>query len=307
MTGTLGIDTSNYKTSAAVYRKDGEWLVNGKLLDVPRGELGLRQNDALFLHTKALPEILKPAMEAPEEFSAVGVSYAPRRSENSYMPCFLAGKSTGKIISDALKIQFFTFSHQEGHLAAAALSAGREDLLSGEFLAWHLSGGTSELLLVRPDKDHVIDALVIGGTNDLAAGQLIDRAGVLLKLRFPAGEALDDLSAGAGAKNYMRVKTNGLFFSLSGAENKINEQAEAGRQPEDISYFAISTVLNAVLDVTLKVKKQYNLPLLCSGGVMANRMIGEELKKTGAIFAGPGLSGDNALGVAYLAALKLEV
>ena len=53
---TLGIDTSNYTTSAAVYNPEGACLNAGRLLDVPEGSLGLRQSDALFAHVKRLPE-----------------------------------------------------------------------------------------------------------------------------------------------------------------------------------------------------------------------------------------------------------
>ena len=50
----LGLDTSNYTTSAAVF--DGAGGCNaGRLLSVRPGELGLRQSDALFQHVKQLP------------------------------------------------------------------------------------------------------------------------------------------------------------------------------------------------------------------------------------------------------------
>ena len=55
----LGIDTSNYRTSAALYHaENGTYQNSGRLLPVDEGKLGLRQSDALFLHCKALPDIL---------------------------------------------------------------------------------------------------------------------------------------------------------------------------------------------------------------------------------------------------------
>ena len=54
----LGIDTSNYRTSAAVYdAESGAWRNEGGLLTVPEGAIGLRQSDALFFHVKGLPEL----------------------------------------------------------------------------------------------------------------------------------------------------------------------------------------------------------------------------------------------------------
>ena len=60
----IGIDTSNYTTSAAAADKDGNIIASSrKLLDVKQGEKGLRQSDALFQHWKALPELINPLLE----------------------------------------------------------------------------------------------------------------------------------------------------------------------------------------------------------------------------------------------------
>lgn len=144
----LGIDTSNYRTSAAIYNAEtGEWVNRGGLLTVPEGAIGLRQSDALFQHTVRLHEKIEALPQG--EVRAIGVSTRPRAVEGSYMPCFLAGESVARSAAHLLSVPLFTVSHQQGHIAAAALSAGKLDLLDGEFLAWHLSGGTSELLHVK--------------------------------------------------------------------------------------------------------------------------------------------------------------
>ena len=122
----LGLDTSNYTTSVALF--DGERGVNlGCLLEVRPGELGLRQSDALFQHVKRLPQLLEQLEIG--DIQAVGASTRPRAVEGSYMPCFLAGESQGRGIAATLGVPFYAHSHQQGHLAAAAWSAGRMDLL----------------------------------------------------------------------------------------------------------------------------------------------------------------------------------
>ena len=85
----LGIDTSNYTTSIAVF--DGVKGENrSRLLDVKPGELGLRQSDAVFAHVKRLPELADALFQCVDrsEIRAVGVSTRPRAVEGSYMPCF---------------------------------------------------------------------------------------------------------------------------------------------------------------------------------------------------------------------------
>ena len=55
----LGIDTSNYRTSAAVYETEtGVWQNRGRLLDVPEGGIGLRQSEAVFQHTVHLHKMI---------------------------------------------------------------------------------------------------------------------------------------------------------------------------------------------------------------------------------------------------------
>ena len=304
----LGFDTSNYTTSAAVFG-GGTAENRGKLLTVPEGALGLRQSDALFQHVKRLHLMVERlrADGALEWIAAVGASTRPREVEGSYMPCFLVGEGEGRALAAALGAPFYPCSHQQGHVAAAAWSAGREDLLDKPHLAWHLSGGTTELLRVEPE-GHTVRAEVVGGTSDIAAGQLVDRAGVLLGLPFPAGKALDALYPEADGAGFFRVKLNDLTFSLSGMENKVKELAEKGEKPANIARFTIDTVMNVLLRATEEAQKRWpGLPVLCSGGVASNRQIRAAMEKAcGAVFAQPQYATDNAMGVAILAHRALE-
>lgn len=306
----LGLDTSNYTTSAAVF--DGEGGRNqGRLLEVRPGELGLRQSDALFQHVKHLPEVVEALLgeEGLGTVQAVGASTCPRAVEGSYMPCFLAGASQGQVLSQVLGVPFYAFSHQQGHLAAAAWSAGRLDLLDRPFLAWHLSGGTTELLRVEPEEDGVaVRAEILGGTSDISAGQLIDRTGVLLGLPFPAGKGVEKLSRQAQKREYYKVKVNGLTFSLSGMENKVRQMVQRGEEPAEIAWFAQETVCRVVQACTKAAMEVYpGLPVLCSGGVASNGRLKELLRQNcGALFAQPQFSTDNAMGTAILTWRALE-
>jgi N6-L-threonylcarbamoyladenine synthase len=299
----LGLDTSNYTTSAAVY--DGEGGYNaGKLLEVRSGELGLRQSAALFQHVKALPDRIRELRAAGvlKDIAAVAASTRPRAVEGSYMPCFRAGESLGRSAAALLGVPFFEVSHQQGHLAAAAWSAGRQELLDAPFLAWHLSGGTTELLYVEPDGANV-KAEKLGGTTDISAGQLIDRTGVLLGLGFPAGKALDELSEESAAEERFRVKVEDMAFSLSGVENQVKTLVEKGTAPAEVARFVMNTVSDAVRRATAEAQDRFpGLPLLCSGGVASNRRLRYILTEScRGIFAQPRYAADNAMGVAILA------
>ncbi len=305
----LGLDTSNYTTSVAVFDGQNGWN-EGRLLDVRPGELGLRQSDALFQHIKRLPAQFEKLREQGllKNIQAVGASTRPRAVEGSYMPCFLAGTSQGQCLADALGVSFYAHSHQQGHLAAAAWSAGHLELLDQPFLAWHLSGGTTELLRVEPE-GYTVKAEIVGGTQDISAGQLIDRTGVLLGLQFPAGKALDALyEQGSGQDRAFKVKIKDLTFSLSGMENKVKQMAEAGESREEIARFALDTICTAVVNTTKEAQQRWpGLPVLCSGGVASNTRLRRAMtEKCGAVFAEPRYSTDNAMGTAILTWRAME-
>jgi len=234
----LGIDTSNYTTSVAVYDSFSHQVVQSKrLLPVKSGELGLRQSDALFHHTVALPELVEEVLSKIEhkKIDAVAVSNRPRNVNGSYMPCFLAGVSVARGIAAALGVSCYYFSHQEGHIAAAMYSADRMDLLSKEFVAFHLSGGTTEALLVkRHTGEHIFDAEIIAKSLDLKAGQSVDRTGVMLGLDFPAGMALDALAQKSDKEYKIKPFMRGCDCSFSGLENKTRELFNKGEKKEDI-------------------------------------------------------------------------
>ncbi|MBQ9839071.1 MAG: DNA-binding protein [Oscillospiraceae bacterium] len=302
----IGFDTSNYTTSIAWF--DGASGVNqSKLLPVKQGELGLRQSDAVFHHTKSLPELSGRLFSdlSMDAIDAVGVSTRPRAVEGSYMPCFMVGYSHAKLLADALRVPLIECSHQQGHVAASLWSSNHMDLLSEPHLAWHLSGGTTELLLVEPEGRNVRCSR-IGGTTDISAGQLIDRTGQLLGLPFPAGKHLDKLSKEAEGGDLFRVKCPGTEFSLSGVQNKV-QQYHTAHSPADTAAYTLRCVCGAVAAATNNAKKQYpGLPVVFSGGVASNSMLRQLLTDPLYIFAPAQYSTDNAMGVAVLTYRALE-
>ena len=302
----IGIDTSNYTTSVALIYSDGELLANIKCpLAVAKGECGLRQSDALFNHIKNLPLAMREAEKylAGRVPSAVGVSVTPRNVEGSYMPVFLAGQSAAQSISSALAIPIYTFSHQCGHIMAALYSSGRMDLVGKDFAAFHVSGGTTELVRVTADNGGFKTELV-GGTLDLNAGQVIDRIGVRLGLSFPAGPEMERLALSyKGKLPKKKISGDGLHVNLSGLENMADKLF---RETNDAAYVAamvfdyIARALATMADAYIATYGA--MPIIFAGGVMSNSIIKKTLSECyDAYFAEPALSSDNAVGVALLA------
>lgn len=302
----LGIDTSNYTTSAALISSDGELIANIKRpLPVKMGECGLRQSDAVFAHIKNLPEVMADVRRALDGESPVciGVSSRPRNVDGSYMPCFLSGVAAAESIAASLNLPIYRFSHQCGHIMAAVFSSGSESLMKDQFAAFHISGGTTELLRVNWAGDG-FSAELVGGTNDLNAGQVIDRIGVHLGMPFPAGPHLE-----SAAKSYTgcipkkKVSVKGTYANLSGLENMAKSIYADTQDASATAAFVFDYLANSIKCICDGFVEEYgSMPFVFAGGVMCNSIIKRRLLGLGDVrFADPMASADNAVGIAALA------
>ncbi len=306
----LGIDTSNYTTSTALYDSEtGEMVSQKKLLPVKQGQLGLRQSDAVFHHTAQLHLLFSELVQDVDAKSivAIGVSTKPRPIEGSYMPCFTVGENTAKILSSALKVPLYTFSHQEGHISAVLFDSKHEELFSENFLAFHISGGTTEAVYAKGN-DFGFELSLVAKTLDLNAGQAIDRIGLMLGLSFPCGKELDRLASKSTEKIKVNVKLKGNDCCLSGLENICKKLISEEKSKEYISAYCIEYIRKTLSLMTENLFENFGkLPVVYAGGVMSNSIIQSSFKeKYNAIFAHPDYSTDNACGVAYLAYRKYK-
>lgn len=309
----LGIDTSNYTTSAALYDPNtGEAVQRRMLLPVAQGGRGLRQSDAVFHHTQQLHRVITELTEtvggAPK-LAAIGVSARPRDAEGSYMPCFTVGMNTAYSLGAVLGVPVYEFSHQAGHIAAAVYSSGHEELYSRRFLAFHVSGGTTEAVLVSPSDDTVFSADIVGKTLDLHAGQAVDRVGVAMGLRFPCGPQLEDLALQSGRTiKDIKIKTcvKGTDCCLSGIENICAKMAENSIDKSEIALTCLAFIEKTLEGMCAGILEKYGeMPVLFAGGVMSDTIIRDALfERFGCMFASTELSSDNACGTAVLAARR---
>ncbi|NLT09061.1 MAG: peptidase M22 [Ruminococcus sp.] len=305
----LGIDTSNYTTSAAVYVSEEKRIYQAKkLLPVKEGELGLRQSDAVFHHTKQLPDMIEELFSGYKAVpAAIAASVRPRNISGSYMPCFLCGEGFARSYSAISCIPMYSTSHQVGHILAALYSARKLELRRERFIAFHVSGGTTDCLLCEPDSENIINISEIGTSLDLKAGQAVDRVGLMLGLKFPCGAELEKLAADAIKHYKVSPVIKDGSCCLSGIENKCRAMLEAGAAKEDIAAFCLDHIAETLIKMTEAAQEKYGeLPLVFAGGVMSDKIIRDKIASvwSGASFAEPQFSCDNAAGVAIYGCLK---
>ena len=295
----LGLDTSNYRTSVAVVSEEGRVLLNYReLLPVPAGERGLRQSEAVFAHIRQLSAAEKALRQITEgPVAAVAASTAPRDGADSYMPVFMAGASFGRLTAAALGVPFIGTTHQEK---------------TGEYLALHLSGGTTDLLEVREES-----VIQIGGSLDLHAGQLVDRAGVAMGLAFPAGPELEKMAAGGTSSGLLgcSMSKGDLFCHFSGAESQVQRWIAERNIPHENIALEIYDLLARTVSrmICAGAEKSGFRQVLVTGGVASSPLFRQMLLRRirtrhqppRIVFGQPELSGDNAVGVALIGLRKV--
>ncbi len=301
----LGIDTSNYTTSASIY--DGEnYVLKRKILDVGEGKRGIRQSDGVFIHNRELPQIISD-ITAKTDVTVIGVSTRPRCVEGSYMPVFTVGQGYAKAISSVSGINLYEFSHQDGHIMAGIHSCGEYSLLDSPFISVHLSGGTTEIL-ASSYNGYNFENEIIGGTLDISAGQLIDRIGVNMGLKFPCGIELEKLAKTTSDSVKLPISIKDSHFNLSGVETKLlngigeENNVVARSVLIYIKDILVKSICNAIITTGIR-------NVLFVGGVASNEIIRDGLEKeldANVFFASKELSSDNAVGLAILAYMAEE-
>ena len=305
---TLGIDTSNYASSVAVIDYDNnKILLNEKhFLPVKQGECGLRQQDAVFSHIKNLTDILELVHNKFDLscVQAVGVSVKPTNEENSYMPCFLVGKLIAQTIKAVKDIPVIQTTHQDGHLNSALFGLNIENLYNDKIIVFHVSGGTTDMMLV--EKAQI--AQTIGSSNDLFAGQAVDRLGVKLGFPFPAGVYVSELASQCTDTIKPKVSVKGLNCNLSGLQNQCEKLIEQGKDKEYVCRYCLSFIAETLLKMAYNARELYgNLPVIFMGGVMSSQVVKNIVEKRmdNVYFVEPVFSSDNAIGTAAIAARKV--
>ena len=308
MSKYLGIDTSNYTTSVCIYDDETDVVVQKrKLLPVSMGELGLRQSDAVFHHTQQLPALIEELFFECKcdvsQIKAIGASFTPRKMQGSYMPCFTVGSGVARILSATLNIPLYELSHQQGHIAAALYSTKQLHLLDKRFLAFHVSGGTTDALLVNDEiSEDILPLKLVGKTLDLNAGQLVDRVGLTLSCQFPCGKELEKLALQYLGNIKVKPTVKGSYCCLSGVENKCSKALSDTNDKSYVAALCLKYIEESLFIMTENILETYgDIPVVFAGGVMSNSIIRESLtKRLPCTFCESVYSTDNACGIAVL-------
>ena len=302
MTYILGIDTSAYTTSIALINEENNEILadERKILEVKQGQKGLRQQEAVFQHLKNLPELYSRITHDLSKINTVSVSSRPRNEEDSYMPVFIVGRNFGKVISHTLNCEFLEYSHQENHISSSLIDNYKN---IDEFLAVHISGGTTEFVSAKKSIKG-FETKIVGQTKDITFGQLIDRIGIMMDFPFPCGKYMEEYIKG---KNVGKLTTpriiKGSYINLSGMENYFGNLLNKYTKEEIITSL-FDYIAEYIVQVIHSLSHLQHKTLIISGGVASNSYIRNYIMKSikgyEILFPAVNNSSDNAVGLAFL-------
>ncbi len=282
----LGIESSCDDTAAAII-KDGKILTNIiATQNVHKAYGGVVPELASRAHQQniipVVDQALKQAGIQMNELSAVAFTRGP-----GLMGSLLVGTSFSKAFAMGLNIPLIEVNHMQGHILAHFISESQSSHPTFPFLCLTVSGGHTQIVLVKD----FFDMQVIGETIDDAAGEAFDKAAKIMGIPYPGGPLIDKYAKEGNPKafSFSKPRVPELNFSFSGLKtgfmNFINN--ETAKNPDfitmnkaDICASIQQTIIDILMDKLKTAATQTGIShIAISGGVSANSLLRDTLNQ----------------------------
>jgi N6-L-threonylcarbamoyladenine synthase len=229
---------------------------------------------AARLHNKKLPVMLQEFIRRNgREIDSIAVTVGPGLEPSLYV-----GVNLAKLLAETLGVPLIPVNHMHGHMFSGILNDQLEGSVPTKypFIAYTISGGHTELVLVKSYNDYEI----IGITQDDAAGEAFDKVAKMLNLPYPGGPKVSKLaeSGDTEAINFPRPMLNSGDgrMSFSGLKTAVLYYIKDNppQNEQDIANICASFE-QAVIDVLVTKLdwgvNTYNVrQVVIGGGVTAN-------------------------------------
>lgn len=318
----LGIETSCDETAASVITDEGKILSDVVLsqIEVHRPYGGIVPEVAARAHLEFADQVIKQAIDEAgigfEDLDAVAATGGP-----GLIGGVIVGVMSAKAIALAHDIPFVAVNHLEGHALTARLSND----VTFPYLLLLVSGGHSQLLIVRGVGDYTR----LGTTIDDAVGEAFDKSAKILGLGYPGGPPIEAAARLGDATRFdlprpLRGKP-GCHFSFSGLKAAVKRAVDAlppgPLMEQDVNDMAASfqaAVADVIGDRTKRAIKEFKAQcpggdtLVVAGGVAANSALRTKLNEVaqgeGMALAAPPLNlcTDNGAMIAWAGIERLK-
>lgn len=284
----LAIESSCDDTSVAVIQNST--ILSNVIASQKVHELygGVVPELASRAHQKNIIPVVQQALNQSDvglsDLDAVAFTKGP-----GLMGSLLVGTSFAKGLALANKLPLICVNHMNGHVLAHFIDGQYEEKPKFPFICLTVSGGHTQLVLVK----NYLDMEVIGSTIDDAAGEAFDKTAKLLGLPYPGGPLIDKY-AREGDENkfkFNKPQIAGFNYSFSGLKTSIlyfiqqQEKENPDFIKEELPNLCASvqkTIIDILFDKLIKATKEYGITQVAiAGGVSANSGLRSRLQKEG--------------------------
>ncbi len=320
----LGIETSCDETAASVV-EDGRRILSNIVssqIDVHRKYGGVVPELASRKHLETVNYVIEQALSGAKsslkEIDGVAVTTGP-----GLVASLLIGLATAKAIAYAFELSLVGINHIEGHIFSNFLEDGEKEVSAGKlsppFIALVVSGGHSDLIFVEDYGKYEL----LGRTRDDAVGESFDKVAKLLRLGYPGGPIIDEISREGNAAAIRfplaRMKDESLDFSFSGLKTAVvnfirnHKLPKDSRSIADIAASFQTAAVGALVEKTFcAIEEKRIKKLVLGGGVAANSHLRDVFKSraeedgVALYFPSPILCTDNAAMIACVGYYKRD-
>jgi N6-L-threonylcarbamoyladenine synthase len=281
----LGIETSCDDTSASV-------LCNGYILsNIVSSQIihnrygGVIPEIASRMHHKNIivivDEALKYAKIKKRDINAVSYAAGP-----GLIGSLLIGASFAKSMSLAFNIPLIAVNHIHAHIFAHFIKNGNYQSPKFPFLCLTISGGHSQIVLVKD----FFDINILCSTLDDSVGELFDKCARILNLDYPGGPIIEFLASQGDPYKFIftEPKVNSLNFSFSGLKSNFKffvlkklqlDNKFIEKEKKNLCASLQRIIVNILIDKLNKAIQYTNIKeIALSGGVSANKYLRMNLK-----------------------------
>lgn len=273
----LAIESSCDDTSAAVIKNNSilSNIIAGQ--EVHRQYGGVVPELASRAHLQnivpTVNEAIKKAGVKKSEINAVAFTKGP-----GLLGSLVVGTSFAKSLALALNVPLIDVNHMYGHVLAHFIDDNDKPKPSFPFLCLTVSGGHTQIVLVK----NPLDMEIVGTTIDDAAGEAFDKAAKMLGFPYPGGPLIDKNAKNGNPDRFefSKPRVDDFNFSFSGLKTSILYflQKEEKRNSnfiqenlEDLCASIQKTIIDILMNQLIKVANQYNIKdIAIAGGVSAN-------------------------------------
>lgn len=281
----MAVETSCDETAVAILADGKELLVNlvSSQIKVHQQYGGVVPEIASRKHLEQVNALISLALKEAKlsfsQLSALAVTYGP-----GLVGALLVGVSTVKALAYSLRLPLVGVNHIEGHIYANWLM---HDRIEFPLVGLIVSGGHTALIEMKDHGEYIL----LGQTQDDAAGEAYDKVARAMGLAYPGGPLLDALArqGDPGAVKLPRAWLGGEHkydFSFSGLKtavlNYLNRAALKGEKVNnaDLAASFQASVVEVLVEKTVQAAQEKGLKsVLLAGGVSANSALREEMQK----------------------------